>query len=150
MPVAAAHATAHGWRLTPDPYAVAEARREFGGWLREHGLAADDAMVVAAELLANAVVVARTSIRMEARIEPNGVSVEVADDGPGRPDLADAGLTVPDDESEVGRGLFLVRTLSAEVSILSTPEGSVVRALLVCEPLPGRPAVRGRRLRSRS
>jgi anti-sigma regulatory factor (Ser/Thr protein kinase) len=102
-------------------------------WLRDHGFACEDAAVVAAELLANAVVVARNMVRMEARVEPAGLSIEVADDGAGRADLADVGLTMPADESEVGRGLYLVRVLSDDVSILSTPEGTVVRALLAAQ-----------------
>ncbi|MFY9914274.1 MAG: SpoIIE family protein phosphatase [Nocardioidaceae bacterium] len=119
------------WDVEPGSQAaIHNARQGLKSWLAEHRSTADDAVLVAAELLANAVVVARSSVVLSATLEGDQVVVEVSDDGHGDSHLDELGERLPRSESEHGRGLFLVRALSDDVSMLSTDEGTVVTCVL--------------------
>jgi anti-sigma regulatory factor (Ser/Thr protein kinase) len=119
------------WDVEPgEPASMRSARQGLDRWLRQHDLYADDAVLVAAELMANAVVVARTSVVMSAVVDADKLVLEVSDDGSGEAGLDELGDRLPLSESEHGRGLFLVRTVSDDVTILSTAEGTVVRSVL--------------------
>ncbi len=119
------------WDVEPGSQtAIHAARQGLKSWLTAHRSTADDAVLVAAELLANAVVVARSSVVLSARLEGDQVVVEVSDDGHGDSHLDELGGRLPRNESEHGRGLFLVRALSDDVSMLSTDEGTVVTCVL--------------------
>ncbi len=121
--------------------AVGQARHHLLEWLREEaGVSGDDPLLVAAELLSNAVVVARTSVVVTARHDGDRIILEVSDDGPGQPDLDERGHRLPPHDSESGRGLFLVRSLSEDVSVLSTAEGTVMRCVLNAHS-PSRPGL---------
>ncbi|MDK9496588.1 ATP-binding protein [Streptomyces katrae] len=87
------------------PHARAELRRALTDW----GLSEleEDALLVASELITNAVRHAATPRDREIEIryirQPSGVRIEVHDAGAGRPEVR-----VPDLHSDGGRGLFLV------------------------------------------
>jgi PAS domain S-box-containing protein len=119
------------WSTEPDPRRVAGIRRELRGWLVARGVepdAVDELVVVAGELLANAVAAARSTVHLRASGGVDRVTIEVEDDGRGHEDLGSLGHALPADASERGRGLFLVRQLVDDVAVLSTSEGSVVTA----------------------
>ncbi len=122
------------WEVEPGSQsAIHDARQGLKSWLDAHRSTADDAVLVAAELLANAVVVARSSVVLSAALDGDQVVVEVSDDGHGDSHLDELGERLPRSESEHGRGLFLVRALSDDVSMLSTDEGTVVTCVLPTE-----------------
>ena len=119
------------WDVEPGSQSsIREARQGLEEWLSEHQSNADDAVLVAAELLANAVVAARSSAVLSAAINGRQLTLEVSDDGPGDTHLEELGGHLPITESEHGRGLFLVRALSDKVSMMSTAEGTVVHCVL--------------------
>jgi PAS domain S-box-containing protein len=119
------------WDVEPgNQAAIREARQGLESWLSSHRSAHEDAVLVAAELLANAVVAARSSVVLTASLEGERVVVEVSDDGRGDAHLDEQGDHLPVTESEHGRGLFLVRALSDDVSMMSTDEGTVVTCVL--------------------
>jgi anti-sigma regulatory factor (Ser/Thr protein kinase) len=119
------------WDVEPGSQtSIRQARQGLEEWLAEHRSNADDAVLVAAELLANAVVAARTSVVLSAAINGQQLILEVSDDGPGDTHLEELGGHLPITESEHGRGLFLVRALSDKVSMMSTAEGTVVHCVL--------------------
>ena len=91
------------------------------------GADSDDPVLVAAELLANAAVAARYGAVLTAEMDLDHVILEVTDDGSGSRDMDDRGHRLPDEDSERGRGLFLVRALSEEVTTMSVDGGTVVR-----------------------
>jgi len=116
------------WRADPgDHAAVRDARLGLLDWLVDQGVSGEDSLLVASELLANAVVAARDSVVMTAQLADDKVVLEVADDGNGDAALNSRGHALPDHDSEDGRGLFLVRSMSNEVEIMSTTEGTVIR-----------------------
>jgi len=116
------------WRADPgDHAAIKDARLGLLDWLVDQGVSAEESLLAASELLANAVVVARDSVVMTAQVAADKIVLEVADDGNGDADLSSRGHALPEAESADGRGLFLVRSMSDDVSILSTAEGTVIR-----------------------
>lgn len=126
------------WRTTPgDHAAIKAARRGLLAWLDDKGLDGDDSLLVASELLANAVVAARDSVVMTAERAGDHVVLEVADDGGGDQHLESRGHRLPGSDSESGRGLFLVRNVSDDVTILSTAEGTVVRCAIAARERSG-------------
>ncbi|HEX2038715.1 MAG TPA: SpoIIE family protein phosphatase [Acidimicrobiales bacterium] len=117
------------WSAPPDARRVAGIRRELRAWLGARGVdgeAIDELVVVAGELLANAVAAARSSVHLRASGGADRVVLEVEDDGRGHEHLASFGHSLPTDAAERGRGLFLVRQLVDDMAVLSTSEGSVV------------------------
>ncbi|HEV2889793.1 MAG TPA: SpoIIE family protein phosphatase [Frankiaceae bacterium] len=122
--------TAHTWTLDPVATAVSRTRREVARWLASLDAANDDALIVVSELLANAVRVARGHVTLTVALEGESIRVEVTDDGPGVVGLEDYGNALPPHEQDSGRGLFIVRALSTDVSAMSTAEGSLIRALV--------------------
>lgn len=128
--------------------AMQTARLGLEQWLDNHSSRADDAVLVAAELMANAVMAARSAVVLTAAVQGDQVVLEVSDDGGGSDRLEELGRSLPAVESEGGRGLFLVRELSQDVSIMSTAEGTVVRCVMfpgtaATESTNGRRHVRG-------
>ncbi|MGH3499066.1 MAG: ATP-binding SpoIIE family protein phosphatase, partial [Nocardioidaceae bacterium] len=123
------------WKVDPeDDTAIRTARHGLRSWLGEHALHGGDPILVASELLANAVVVARDSVVLTAQMLDEQLVLEVSDDGNGNEHLGERGQQLPGYESENGRGLFLVRSLSEDVSVMSTTEGTVVRCMIAVRP----------------
>lgn len=119
------------WRLDPVGHdTLRETRRDLEDWLAAHQVEAEDVTLVAAELLANGARAAREAVVMSIRIEAGVVALEVVDDGQGHPGLEELGRRLPATDSESGRGLYLVRALSDDVSVLSTAEGTSVRCVI--------------------
>jgi len=105
-------------------------------WLVEQDVEVDDPVLVAAELLANAVVVARSTAVLSVTLDEEGdrVVLEVSDDGDGSDHVRTAGWRLPATDSERGRGLYLVRAVSDEVSTTSSEDGTVVRCVIRLRP----------------
>jgi len=119
------------WDVAPgSEAAMRTARLGLEEWLVDHGSAVDGAVLVAAELMANAVVAARTAVVLSAMVQAEKVVLEVSDDGGGDDRLEQRGRRLPDSDSEEGRGLFMVRELSEDVSFMSTAAGTVVRCVM--------------------
>lgn len=120
------------WQITPARHAVQQLRREAVRWLADRGVEAGDTALVVAELLANAVRVARGIVVLELALGNGRVDVAVTDDGPGLFDLPDEELPAIDAEGH--RGLFLVRKLSRDVELDPDTIGTTVRCWLPVEP----------------
>ncbi len=106
------------------------ARQGLEQWLGNQQFDTDDAVLVAAELMANAVVAARSAVVLSATMHGDHIVLEVSDDGHGDEHLDAFGKRLPVTDSEQGRGLFMVRALSEDVSMMSTSAGTVVRCVI--------------------
>ena len=121
------------YRFSPHAAAVPLARNLLRDWLvrvpvdeRE----TDDLVLVASELCANAVrhaTGAPGSVILRARAEEADVVIEVLDDGEGLESLTPTD-EVPDPRKEVGRGLYLVQSLTDLVEIEPRAPGTRVIA----------------------
>ena len=111
-----------------EPDAVPRARRLLADTLRDAGLGVlvDDASLVLAELLTNALLHAGPPVRVRVRAEGDTARVEVEDGNPTHPFR---GLGVVD--GMTGRGLHLVAALAARYGSDPTESGKVVWAELV-------------------
>jgi anti-sigma regulatory factor (Ser/Thr protein kinase) len=118
------------WSITPDAVFASTLRQALEVWLQDRGIDRDDVLTTAAELLANAVRAAQARVVLHAKLTANSIVLEVSDDGVAVSDLATRGLTLPDAEAERGRGLYMVRALGASVDVLTTGEGTTIRATL--------------------
>ena len=122
---------AMSWEVTPgNAVALGEARRGLGDWLSSHRCNADDAVLVASELMANAVMAASSAVVLTAAMQGEDLILEVSDDGRGGERLEELGQRLPAADSEQGRGLFLVRALSDDLSIVTTRTGTVARCVI--------------------
>lgn len=97
-------------RLPCSPLSPSQARREVAGWLVEFGGERwmDDALLVASELVTNAVLHARTDVEVVLDVDAATLRLEVTDFGEGLP--VRERVTAEDEE---GRGLNLVGDLSS-------------------------------------
>lgn len=117
--------------LEPEPELIAAVR----AWLRdlleawEMPEQADEALLVASELVSNAVLHARTTIQLRVACSDSTVRVEVYDENSRLPTLAPC----PADATS-GRGLSLVASLSSGWGIESRDDGKVVWATLGTAP----------------
>ncbi|MFN8035447.1 MAG: ATP-binding protein [Acidimicrobiia bacterium] len=94
----------------PTPESVAAARRFLRAVLTRSGAderLIEDAILALSELVTNAVVHARTELRVRVTVDPDRVRVDVLDSGPGR-----AGPRTPAPPDLGGRGLHIVEQLS--------------------------------------
>nr|MDQ3757221.1 SpoIIE family protein phosphatase [Actinomycetota bacterium] len=147
VPVAAVPGSMR-WTAPPDARQVASVRRELRTWLAARELESevvDELVVVAGELLANAVAAARSNVQLRASGGADRVTLEVEDDGVGHEDLASFGHSLPAEAAESGRGLFLVRSLVDDIAVLSTSEGSVVTVTRQLQPSRDRASERSPR-----
>ena len=92
--------------LTSGAWARAKLRRLLVSWELPHLL--DEAELLTSELVNNAVVHGRSHVSVAVRHCPDGLHVEVTDEGPGTLQRLDAGL-----EATEGRGLLLVEAVSS-------------------------------------
>ena len=118
------------WTVDPDFGEVSRTRRALRDWLAEQDASSDDVLVAVSELLANAVRVARSQVGLKVVVTDTSVEIEVADDGPGSIDLDSRGNVLPPADQDSGRGMFLVRAVSSDVTTMSTAEGSLVRCVV--------------------
>jgi anti-sigma regulatory factor (Ser/Thr protein kinase) len=123
-------------QFSPQAAAVPLARHLLRDWLvlvPVEADAIDTLLLVVSELCSNAVRHASGapgSVVLAARAEGDAIVVEVSDDGAGAPwgDVPVA-AELPDPEAEQGRGLFLVRELSDEVTATTVDGRHVVRVV---------------------
>lgn len=131
------------WDIEPEAAAASATRQALGDWLAQRGIDGQECVAAAGELLSNAVRSARSRVALRVELVDRAVVLDVSDDGVGPPDLAQRGRALPPADRERGRGLYLVRALSEHMDVLSTGEGSTVRAVL--RRLPAPPSPRDRR-----
>jgi serine phosphatase RsbU (regulator of sigma subunit)/anti-sigma regulatory factor (Ser/Thr protein kinase) len=121
------------YRFSPSLATVPLARHLLGDWM-EH-LALDeveraDLLLVASELCSNAVRHASGkpgALAMRAWADGDALVVEVEDDGPGM-ELSHR-LEDPDLEAETGRGMYVVRALTDDLTVRRVDDRTVVRAV---------------------
>lgn len=125
-------------RLSPDSSSVALARKLVGDvcqrWEADPQAAAG-AMLVASELVTNAVLHARTEFELRLCAEPHGMRIEVQDHHQGGP--VAAARRGSDRVTEHGRGLAVVKALSRDSGVTPTDGGKTVWAVVALrEPAP--------------
>jgi anti-sigma regulatory factor (Ser/Thr protein kinase) len=121
------------WILTPTSRSVPQARRQVGAVLDEWGLPQlrDSALLLVSELVTNAVLHARTEIRLDVSRDKGGVRISVSDGSPIPP-----ALRHHSDTSTTGRGLHLLDLLADSWSADSSEDGKTVTFLLSGERDP--------------
>ena len=133
------------WRALPTPAAVTMLRSESRAWLTAHAVPSEtieDLALVVSELLSNAVRAARSEVGLSVSITNDMIVVEVDDDGTGDATLDARGRDPIAAGRTDGRGLFVVRTLTDDVSIVSTTEGTIVKSAVSLRARRGAPAGR--------
>ena len=93
----------------------------------------DDAMLVASELIANAVQHAGGAVLIRIEVYELGSALGVADrasDTGALPSIPSNSSTKPTDVASNGRGLFIVQTLASTWSVEQTENGKIVIAVL--------------------
>ena len=121
------------WSLTPTSRSVPTVRRSIGEVLDEWGLSAlkDSTLLLVSEVVTNAVLHARTQIKVEMKREGAGVRISVSDGSPLPPSLRR-----PADTSTTGRGLRLLDLLADSWSTQSSDNGKTVTFLITGERDP--------------
>jgi anti-sigma regulatory factor (Ser/Thr protein kinase) len=111
--------------LPADTTSPATARRfvrsVLTGWGCDH--LSENALLITSELVTNAIVHARSPLRLRLRLADDVVRIEVADRGDGTPQPR-----VPDRERPGGRGLPIIEALSLAWGMVPTADGKVVWA----------------------
>jgi anti-sigma regulatory factor (Ser/Thr protein kinase)/anti-anti-sigma regulatory factor len=114
-------------RLAPTPTAPAAARafvREvcrYWQLARPDATVMDRAVLLANELVTNAVVHARTEIRLRLELRGDRLHIAVRDGGPGL-----LRLVAPDAQAEGGRGIWLIEQLARSWGVNRHPDGGKV------------------------
>lgn len=126
-------------RFTPSTAAVPVARHLLRDWLERVPVdpdIVDGLLVVGSELCSNAVRHASGapgSVSLHAWADGDSIVIEVRDDGTGENVGVIGPVTyddeIPDPEAEAGRGLFLVRELTDELSATTDDDGTAVRVV---------------------
>lgn len=102
--------------LTPDHDSPGKARQFVSRRLSEWGVnrrTIEDAVLLATELVTNAVVHARTPMRLDVALDDGVVRVAVSDSDAGRPVLQEQ-----NDKASTGRGLFMVDQVANDWSVV--------------------------------
>ncbi len=121
------------YRFSPSLATVPLARHLLGDWLEHLALAdgeREDLLLVASELCSNAVRHASGkpgALAMRAWADGDALVIEVEDDGAGM-ELTQR-MEDPDLESETGRGVYVVRALTDDLTVRRVEERTVVRAV---------------------
>jgi serine phosphatase RsbU (regulator of sigma subunit)/anti-sigma regulatory factor (Ser/Thr protein kinase) len=121
------------YQFSPSLATVPLARHLLGDWLEHLSLEnveRDDFLLVASELCSNAVRHASGrpgALAMRAWAEGDALILEVEDDGAGM-ELSHR-LEDPDLDAETGRGVYVVRALTDDLSVRRVEERTVVRAV---------------------
>jgi anti-sigma regulatory factor (Ser/Thr protein kinase) len=126
---------------TTPGWARRHARAVLGAW-QSPGDITETAVLIVSELVTNAVTACHLTgsglITQTLSRQPGQIVIEVRDDNPNPPVLADAG---PD--AETGRGLILVQALAREWSCYYTPPGTkTVCAVIEAPAAGGEPSLR--------
>ncbi len=118
-------------RIEPYRGAARAARRFVEDTLRDWRRAARarEILLVCHELVANAVVHAKSSVRVRLFRRPGRVIVEVIDSDPRMPQR----LTIDNLSSVSGRGMMIVDQLAVCWGVQPLPDGKIVWAELVCD-----------------
>jgi anti-sigma regulatory factor (Ser/Thr protein kinase) len=117
----------HELRLPPDPASAAKAR----AFAVEHcpfdGATRDAVKLLVSELVTNVVLHARTPMTLGVAATPDALLVTVTDADDAVPPVpSDAGARKADTTAEGGRGLALLRLLSADFGVTSHEVGKTV------------------------
>lgn len=121
------------YRFSPSTVTIPLARHLLADWIGYQPIEPschDDLLFVATELCTNAIQAssgAPGSLELRAAIEADAVTIEVEDDGGGYE--LDAGEEAPDPEVSSGRGLFLVRSLTDEITVNRRDGRTVTRCV---------------------
>jgi anti-sigma regulatory factor (Ser/Thr protein kinase) len=119
------------YRFAPSPKGARLARQVLDLWLREQPVADDrahDISVAGSELVSNAITHgAEAEVTLGARVEGDGIMLEVHDDGRGFTVTASP-FDEPDPEAESGRGLQIVASLTDHLEVRCEDGTTVVRA----------------------
>jgi anti-sigma regulatory factor (Ser/Thr protein kinase) len=121
------------YAFSPSLATVPLARHLLGDWLEHLGIDDDeraDLLLVASELCSNAIRHASGkpgALAMRAWADADAVVVEVEDDGAGM-ELSHR-MEDPDLEAEQGRGIYVVRALTDDLTVRRVDERTVVRAI---------------------
>ena len=111
--------------LPSQPESAAAARAFVGFKMRSWGFQSEDVILVASELVANAIQHARTPISVSLGLEDHLVTVKVADASPDQPTIRRS-LEL----QRGGRGLPIVENLSTSWGIEELPHGKCVWAVV--------------------
>lgn len=121
------------YRFSPSLATVPLARHLMGDWMEHLALDKDeraDLLLVASELCSNAIRHASGTpgaLAIRAWADGDTLVVEVEDDGPGM-ELSHR-LEDPDLEAETGRGIYVVRALTDDLTVRRVDDRTVVRAI---------------------
>lgn len=130
------------YRFSPSTATVPLVRHFFHDWLRHQPVDPElheDLLFVATELCSNSVRAASGapgSIELRAAIDGGSVVVEIEDDGEGYE--LDPDNTPPQPDAEAGRGLFLVRALTDEMTVERREDHTFTRCVMASAVLPDR------------
>lgn len=130
------------YRFSPSTATVPLVRHFFHDWLRHQPVDPElheDLLFVATELCSNSVRAASGapgSIQLRAEIDRGAVVLEIEDDGEGYE--LDPENTRPQPDAEAGRGLFLVRALTDEVTVERRDGHTFTRCVMASAVLPDR------------
>jgi anti-sigma regulatory factor (Ser/Thr protein kinase) len=129
-----------GFSFAAEPVQVAQARRRVAAALGSTWgdvPAADDATLVASEILTNGCRYGGGRVRVRARISSQSMTLKVSTPAPWRDQEAE-----PDPvEDESGRGLEIVQALAESVLIAPDVEGPGISVTVVCLAAPAQAAV---------
>ncbi|MBR7827811.1 ATP-binding protein [Actinospica sp. MGRD01-02] len=123
-----------GFSFAAEPVHVAQARHRVADLLGSawgDGPAAEEATLVASEVLTNGCRYGGGRVRVRARISSQRMTLKVSTPAPWRDPEAQ-----PDVDAESGRGLEIVRALAESVSIAADPDGLGVSVTVVCLAAP--------------
>ncbi len=134
-PDAAAPLAPFEYRFSPSPATIPLARHLLSDWM-EHVPVEEaeqgDLLLVASELCSNAVRHASgapSALALRAWAEGDAIVVEVEDDGDGFELNSPYDVEVPDLDAERGRGLYVVRALTDDLSVERSGNRTIVRVV---------------------
>lgn len=123
------------WSLTPDVRGLVATRHAIHAWLGSRlpsESVVGDLVLVAGELLNNAIDAARTKVRVSLSVRQGEICIEVIDDGPdvAFPDRVERDDHPPAPSAEAGRGLYIARRLTDRLECSHDARGTRVAAYL--------------------
>jgi anti-sigma regulatory factor (Ser/Thr protein kinase) len=91
---------------------------------------ADHLVLIASELVTNAITYAGGSGRVRMWRHGSALYCQVTDEGPGMPEPESKGVARPDPVAPSGRGLWVARSLAESIDIETGAKGTVVTVML--------------------